>query len=352
MLLSGELHAETPQVARLGLDDALRQPELGDAVDQHPAGLVQRLEDGDAVPLHGQVGGQGKTGRAAAHHGDAAARARRPPRQGHLVRLALEVRGEAFERADGHGLALLGQHADLLALVVLGTDAAADGRQRVLAADEAGGAGEVAGRHELHEAGDVDLHRAAVHTLRLLALQAARRLGHGHLAVVAVADFAEVAHTQRGVLLRLLVARCGRRQPRLRLRGDGVPAAVGARAERQRGHARAHRHLDAEDRRAAGLTALIRFDQRRVTGGTADIVGELLPVQLLGADTLEDLQPRVDEELAGVTVAAQAETDPHPLGALVEDVERGVTAWAEAGEIALLLQRREIGVDGSHLSEP
>ena len=56
--------------------------------------------------------------------------------------------------------------------------------------------------------------------------------------------------------------------------------------------------------------------------------------------------------VAGVTVAAQAETDPHPLGALVEDVERGVTARAEAGEIALLLQRREIGVDGSHLSEP
>ncbi len=55
---------------------------------------------------------------------------------GDRVGLALEVGREALEVADRHRLLLLAQHADLLALVVLGTDAAADGRQGVLLLDE------------------------------------------------------------------------------------------------------------------------------------------------------------------------------------------------------------------------
>ena len=50
-------------------DDGLGQTELGDAVDQHAAGGVQGLEDGDVIALLGQVAGAGEAGGAGAHHG-------------------------------------------------------------------------------------------------------------------------------------------------------------------------------------------------------------------------------------------------------------------------------------------
>ena len=43
-------------------DDGLGQTELGDAVDQHAAGGVQGLKDGDLIALLGQVAGAGQAG--------------------------------------------------------------------------------------------------------------------------------------------------------------------------------------------------------------------------------------------------------------------------------------------------
>ena len=56
----------------LGLDDVLGQAELGDAVDQHAARGVERLEDRDVVALLGELAGGGQAGRAGADDADLA----------------------------------------------------------------------------------------------------------------------------------------------------------------------------------------------------------------------------------------------------------------------------------------
>ena len=63
-----EVHAEVLQPGHLLGHDGLGQTELRDAVHQHAAHLVQRLEHGDVVPLPGQVAGAGQAGGAGAHH--------------------------------------------------------------------------------------------------------------------------------------------------------------------------------------------------------------------------------------------------------------------------------------------
>ncbi len=54
-----DLHAQRLDVADLAVQDVARQPELGDAVAQHAAGLVQGLEDRDRVALLGEVARDG-----------------------------------------------------------------------------------------------------------------------------------------------------------------------------------------------------------------------------------------------------------------------------------------------------
>ena len=89
--------------ADLPADDVLRQAELGDAVDQHAADLVQRLEDGDVVALLDEVAGGGEAGGAAADEATflpvAGARGGRPS----SPELALPVGDEALEVADAPG---------------------------------------------------------------------------------------------------------------------------------------------------------------------------------------------------------------------------------------------------------
>ncbi len=184
----------------LPVDDRLGQPELRDAVDEHAAGGVQRLEDHDSVALLGQVGGAGQTGGASAHDGDVLARLRGPGRRDHLGDGRLVVGGEALEPADGDGVALLVQDAHLLALGLLRADAAADGGQIVGELDLLGGGEEAALAKLQDEAGDVDVDRAAGDAGRGLALQAAIGLGHGHLGGVAQGDLLEVVPAHARVL--------------------------------------------------------------------------------------------------------------------------------------------------------
>ena len=63
------LDAQCLQAVDLFLDDGLGQAELGDAVDQHAPGGVQRLKHGDLIALLGQIPGAGEPGGAGAHHG-------------------------------------------------------------------------------------------------------------------------------------------------------------------------------------------------------------------------------------------------------------------------------------------
>ena len=62
------------------------QAELGDAVDEDAADLVQGLEDGDVVALLDEVAGGGEGGGAAAHAGDLLAGGRGARRQAELAR--------------------------------------------------------------------------------------------------------------------------------------------------------------------------------------------------------------------------------------------------------------------------
>ena len=273
-------------------------------------------------------------------------------REGHLLGLTLEVGGESLQRSDRHRVALVAQEAHLLALVVLRAYAPADGRQRVLLADETCGAGEVARGHQLHEAGDVDAHGATVDTRGLLALQAPARLRHGQLAVVAVADLLEVADAEPGVLLRLLLPWGAGQDLGARLLGHAVPLAVCARAAGERRHARTQRDVDGEDPRLAVVAKPLGFDQRGVTMRAHDVGGHRIAGPARRAHPLELLQPRVDEQVAADGVDLHVEADPDAPRLGVVDVERRVALRAEAREVALLGEGGEVVIQSVHRRLP
>ena len=136
-------------------------------------------------PKRARSAAAGQAGRAGADDGHLLAGGR-----GRLTGVAarlcsqLPVGHVALQAADGHGRALLGQHADLLALGLLRADAAADGGQVVLALQDLDGRGHVARRAAaLMNSGMSHLHRAALAAGGLLALEAALGLGHGLLGV-------------------------------------------------------------------------------------------------------------------------------------------------------------------------
>ncbi len=255
-----DLHAQGLHGLDLaGHDPLLGQAELGDAVYEHAAHLVQRLEDLHLVAHLRQVARAGQAARAAAHDGDLAAVARRNGSRGTAV-LQLPVAHEALQLADGHRLALDAQHARTFALALLGTYAAADARQRAVLGDDRGRTGHVAGHHLLDEVGNADVHRTGRGAAGIFAMQAARRLKLRLLKIVAVAHLLEVGRTDRGVLFAHGYARyfvchtlfflicpnlfciCGPRHarprwPRHAAPGCGTcPGAASPRRNRPRGH--------------------------------------------------------------------------------------------------------------------
>ncbi len=128
-------YAQPAQGVDLALHDPrLRQTELGNAVDQHAAHLVQRLEDVHLVARLSQVAGAGQTGRTAADHGDAAAVARGGRHLGFVFQRP--VAHVALQLADGYRFALDAQDAGPFALRLLRADASADRRQRAVSRDD------------------------------------------------------------------------------------------------------------------------------------------------------------------------------------------------------------------------
>ena len=185
-----ELDAHLFQAVDLALDDRLRQTELGDAVDEHAAAGEEGLEDGDVKAVAGELAGAGDAGRAGADDGDLLA-----VLGSHLGRGSElgAITQEALELADGHGLGLLTTDALALALVLLRADAAADGGEHGLLADDVQGAAVVLRADLLDELRDVDVDRAALDAERALAVHAALGLGQRHLLGEALVDGAEVA---------------------------------------------------------------------------------------------------------------------------------------------------------------
>ena len=180
--VAADLDTELLEVADLVLDDFLGQPELGDAVDQHAAGLVQRLVDSDLVAAQRKVGGAGETRRPRTDHCDLESASRR--QLGHLDVSALShlpIGNITLEPADGDGIALLAGHTDDFALVFLWADATADGRQGVVLLDNGESTLEVRLLNLDDKPGDVDVHGATVDTLWFLALETAVGFDKGEI---------------------------------------------------------------------------------------------------------------------------------------------------------------------------
>ena len=76
-----ELDAHAAQVVDFFLHDGFGQPELGNAVDEHAAQLVQRLKDAYAMALLDEIACCREPRRTAAHDGHALAGGRSNGRQ-------------------------------------------------------------------------------------------------------------------------------------------------------------------------------------------------------------------------------------------------------------------------------
>ncbi len=201
--VAADLDAELLEVADLLLDDLFRQTELGDAVDQHAAGLVQRLVDRDLVAAEREIGGARETGRSRADHRNLETGGRR--QLGHLDFAALghlPVGDKAFEPADGDWIALLAGDADDFTLVLLRADAAADGGQGVVLFDDRERAFEVGFLDLGDKTRDVDAHRAAVDALGFLALEATIGFEQGDVLRESQGHLAEVLDPVHGFLRR------------------------------------------------------------------------------------------------------------------------------------------------------
>ncbi len=177
--------AEAADLRHDVVDQLVRQTELGDAVPQHPAELVERLEHGDREALGGEQVGRDQARRTRAHD-----RHRRPYSLLPRIVQALEPRGKAdrvgellplgqepLELADAHRL-LVDAHA--LALQLLRAHAAGDVRQRVARLQHLERLAEPAFADQLEHRRDVDLYGAAALGLDMARdehAQLARRLG-------------------------------------------------------------------------------------------------------------------------------------------------------------------------------
>jgi len=204
-----DLDAILAQRVDLLLDQRLRQTKFGNAIHQHAAGDMECLENGDLVTQLGQVAGTGQAGRTGADDRHLAAVGTGPQHRAGArllgVRLDLghmPVGREPLEPADADGLALLAADAQCLALRLLRTDAAADGRQAVRLDDLLVGALEIALGQQHDELGNGDIDRAARDTGAVLAVQAAGRLLDGLLLIVAERDFGEILVADFRLLLR------------------------------------------------------------------------------------------------------------------------------------------------------
>ena len=164
-----ELAAQRVDLLDDVVDQRVRQTELGDAVAQHAAEVVERLEHRDGIALGRQQIGVDQAGGTGTDHRDR--RLLGPLPRGNIIRRdeggvaaflaseALALRQVPFELADLDRPA--GDGADALALQFLRADAAGDVRQRVARLDQREGLLELALAHQVQHVGDMDGDRAA-----------------------------------------------------------------------------------------------------------------------------------------------------------------------------------------------
>ena len=204
--IANNLHPSPLEPGDLFLDDLLGQPELRNAIDQHTARLVQRLEDRHRVAALGQFARSRQPAGAGTDHRHFLASGR-SDLQGLLVAMVPgPVADIALEVANRHRQAFVAADALDLALRFLGANAAGDRGQGVIVEQAVRRVGQVALGEQLEEARDVDAHRAAGYAFGVLALKAALGFEQGDLRGQTEVDFVEVGVADQGVLLRHLLA--------------------------------------------------------------------------------------------------------------------------------------------------
>ncbi len=172
-----ETDAYLPEVVDLHVHYRVGQAEFGDAVFQHAANLVKRLEDGYFKPRLSQIAGARQPSGTRPDNGRFDAVPLLALRQGYPPGLALIVGGKAFKITYRYGFMPHFQvDAAALALLLLRTDAPADRRQRACRFQHTRRIEEIAAFDVLYERRYVDIHGAALYTCRLLAVETTLRL--------------------------------------------------------------------------------------------------------------------------------------------------------------------------------
>jgi hypothetical protein len=108
----------------------------------------------------------------------------------------------AFKIADANGQPFAGAHADRFALCFLGTDAAGDGGQSIIAEQALRGLGELAGGEQIEKFRNVHAHGTAVHAAWIFALQATVGFQERQPFGQAEIHFEKIRGARGGVLFR------------------------------------------------------------------------------------------------------------------------------------------------------
>ena len=176
-----EFHAHATQAVDFVVDDAIGQTELGNAILEHAAYLVQSLKHGDTESPLGHVASKRQSGRPTPHHRHArcVGRHSRSGLRGIILVGKLPIGGKSLEIAYGHGRTFhLVVNATALALLLLRTHTAAHGRKRTGEFDGGCGLAKLAALDALDKTGYVDAHRATGDALRIVAVEATCGLSH------------------------------------------------------------------------------------------------------------------------------------------------------------------------------
>ena len=200
-----DLDAHLGEVLDLGGHDLFRETELGNAVDENAAALMEGLEDGHVIAHLAEVARAGQARGAGADDGDLMAVLDRDGGFGLILAGHVPVGDKALETADADAFALDAADALRLALLFLGADTAADGGQRVRGGHDLVGGLKIALADLLEEARDLDGHGAAFAAGRILAVEAAGGFLFGGFGVIAEGNLVKVAGTDNGILFRHLV---------------------------------------------------------------------------------------------------------------------------------------------------
>ena len=130
-----ELHAHRAHIVDLLANDLLGQPELRNAIHQHAADFVQRLENMHGVAFLHQIARRGQPRQAHCPRSRLSSPSAALSRWSEVEVLLLIVGDKALQVPDAERLAFSLEQASAFAVVFLRTDASRNRRQHIVFAD-------------------------------------------------------------------------------------------------------------------------------------------------------------------------------------------------------------------------